>query len=176
MRYLIAIPIQESEATDFIALRDKYKKMAPRWKITLGPHITVFRPSEHKLAQAEAIKIFKSAPRFEIFTQRFDGFESFMNYSNNAVYSEPVDHAKFHDIRETYLPIAEKICQDITEVWPFHPHLTLVNRLDKNEAIKLMGLLKKGDFSKSYTMSRICLYKKDKSDANWVEIACNRLK
>lgn len=175
MRYLIAMPLELSQAEDFIKLRDQYKGMAPRWKITLGPHITIFRPSEFKLDKNEAIRVFKSAPGFGRFNQQFDGFEAFLNYSNNAVYSEPLDYQKFHDIKAAYEAVAQKILQDTTEVWPFHPHLTLVNRLDEGPARQLLQKLEAVKFEKKYDFSKICLYKKDKGDPLWVEIACNRL-
>lgn len=48
MRYLIALPISELESTEFIQLRDQYKHFAPRWKITLGSHITILQPGPAK--------------------------------------------------------------------------------------------------------------------------------
>ena len=99
MRYLIALPLKESESSEFIALRDKYKLRAPRWKITLAPHITLYRPSEFKITKEEAIKEFNKAPKMGEFSVKFDGFDAFMNHSNNAVYSEPKDHSFFEKIK-----------------------------------------------------------------------------
>ena len=56
MRYLIALPLKESESSEFIALRDKYKLRAPRWKITLAPHITLYRPSEFKITKKRLLR------------------------------------------------------------------------------------------------------------------------
>jgi 2'-5' RNA ligase len=175
MRYLIALPLKESESDEFIKLRDKYKDYAPRWKITLGPHITLFRPSEFKMPIDDAIKEFKKAPVYKDFSVNFKNFEAFMNHSNNAVYSEPVRHDDFEKIKELYEPQAGKILQEIADVWPYHPHLTLVNRLDTENAEKLIDELKGADFDKKYSFDRICLYKKDHEDKNWVEIASNKL-
>lgn len=175
MRYLIALPLQEFESRDFIELRDKCKHFAPRWKITLGPHITLYRPSEFSIGKPEAIKEFKKAPSFKRFSVEFKGFEAFMNHSNNAVYSEPSNHAYFEKIKELYKITAGNILQNIDDVWPYHPHLTLVNRLDTENAKRLINELKKLDFNKKYTFDRICLYKKEHQDINWVEIASNGL-
>jgi 2'-5' RNA ligase len=175
MRYLIALPLQESEYSEFIKLRDKYRHFAPRWKITLDPHITLYRPSEFKISKSEAIEEFKRASSFKQFSVEFKGFEAFMNHSNNAVYSEPINHTYFEKIKESYKPQAGNILQDISDVWPYHPHLTLVNRLDSENAQKLMGELKKLEFDKNYTFDRVCLYKKEHEDKDWVEIASNKL-
>lgn len=175
MRYLIALPLSAEQSSEFIALRDKYKHLAPRWKITLGPHITLYRPSEFKLAKDEAIKAFKQAPAYKSFNSSFKGFQAFLNHSNNAVYSEPKDYSNFKKLRKAYEQVANLILEDTTEVWPFHPHLTLVNRLDTEPAEKLLDDLAKQDFSSDYSFDRVCLYKKEPGDANWVEIASNLL-
>lgn len=175
MRYLLALPLKPEESEEFIKLRDKYKETAPRWKVTLGPHITLFRPSEFKASSEEAIAIFKKAPTFKIFSEIFDGFEAFLNHSNNAVYSEPKEYKRFKELRNLYLDTANKIMSDTTEVWPFHPHLTLVNRLDPEPAKKLLVDLKSIGFEKSYVFDSVVLYKKESSDENWVEIARNKL-
>lgn len=174
MRYLIAIPVEGPEVSDFIKLRDEYSHLAPRWKITLGPHITIFRPSEFRLGKEDAIDEFKTAPGIKSFNQQFNGFQSFMNYSNNAIYSEPINYDYFVRIREVYEHIAKKILKDTTEVWPFHPHLTLINRMNRDSAVELMKLLESIVFDKTYSLSSICLYKKEKEDKNWIEIARNR--
>ena len=175
MRYLIALPLKESESEEFIKLRDKYKDFAPRWKITLGPHITLYRPSEFKISIDDAVKEFKKAPSYKEFSVEFKGFEAFMNHSNNAVYSEPKLHQDFEKIKELYKPQAGKILNDIADVWPYHPHLTLVNRLNSENAQKLMDELKGLLFYNNYSFDRVCLYKKEHEDKNWVEIASNKL-
>jgi 2'-5' RNA ligase len=175
MRYLIALPLKESESSEFIALRDKYKAMAPRWKITLGPHITLYRPSEFKISIVEAIEIFKKAPDTKQFSTKFVGFDAFLNHSNNAVYSEPKEHKRFEEIKELYLNIADKILQDTADVWPYHPHLTLVNRLDTEPAMELLKKLTEEKFENKYTFDRVSLYKKEHNDKSWVEIASNKL-
>ena len=175
MRYLIALPLKESESAEFIELRDKYKTIAPRWKITLGPHITLYRPSEFKISIDEAIKVFKKAPAVKQFTTDFIGFDAFLNHSNNAVYSEPKDYKRFEEIKELYLNTADKMLQDTADVWRYHPHLTLVNRLDTEPAQQLLKKLKDINFKSQYTFDRVCLYKKEHQDKNWVEIARNKL-
>lgn len=175
MRYLFALPLKESESEEFIKLRDKYKDFAPRWKITLGPHITLYRPSEFKVPIDDAIEEFKKASGYRDFSVNFKNFGAFMNHSNNAVYSEPVKHEDFENIKELYQPQAAKILQDIADIWPYHPHLTLVNRLDSENAQRLISELKGLVFDKNYTFDRVCLYKKDHEDKNWVEIASNKL-
>ena len=175
MRYLIALPLKESESAEFIQLRDKYKTMAPRWKITLGPHITLYRPSEFKITKTEAIEEFKKAPVLKQFETVFDGFDAFLNHSNNAVYSEPKEHYHFEEIKNSYLSVANKIIQETADVWPYHPHLTLVNRLDSESAKDLLKKLEGIDFKGKYTFDRVCLYKKEHEDKNWVEIASNKL-
>jgi 2'-5' RNA ligase len=175
MRYLIALPLRDSESQDFIELRDKYASFAPRWKITLGPHITLYRPSEFSIAKAEAIKDFEKAPKLSDFTANFNGFEAFLNHSNNAVYSEPADYNVFKSVKASYISTANKIMQDTSDVWPYHPHLTLVNRLDTESAKKLLNELEGLKFNKTYTFDRVCLYKKEHEDKNWIEIASNRL-
>ena len=175
MRYLIALPLKDSESKGFIKLREKFKDFAPRWKITLGPHITLYRPSEFKISKEDAVKEFKKAPKMSEFSVEFDGFDAFMNHSNNAVYSEPKDHSSFEKIKSTYLPIAKNILQDSSDIWPYHPHLTLVNRLDSESATKLIEELKKTDFNHKYCFDRVVLYKKEHDDKNWVELASNKL-
>lgn len=175
MRYLIALPLKDTESEDFINLRDRYKNLAPRWKITLGPHITLFRPSEYLVEKDQAVKIFKEATKFDAFRESFKGFEAFLNHSNNAVYSQPASYEKFKQIKRAYQHTADKIVQDTTEIWPFHPHLTLVNRLDTPNAQKLLGELAPLDFLKEYSFDKVCLYKKTSEDKTWVEIACNKL-
>ena len=150
MRYLLALPLNPNESQEFIELRDRFKATSPRWKITLGPHITLFRPSEFRVGTHEAIKIFKKAPSFGSFAETFKGFEAFINHSNNAVYSEPNDYQRFKELRKRYLETANKIMSDTTEVWPFHPHLTLVNRLDTEPAKKLLKELEGIGFKKLY--------------------------
>ena len=176
MRYLIALPLKESETASFIGLRDKFKHLAPKWKITLGPHITLFRPSEFRLEKQQAIELFQTAPEFGAFKEKFEGFEAFLNHSNNAVYSEPNNYEKFKGLKQKYEQVASKILQDSSDVWPFHPHLTLVNRLDSDNANKLLSLLSAVDFKREFSFDSVCLYKKDKGDSDWVEIARNRLK
>lgn len=175
MRYLLALPLKPEESEGFIKLRDEYKDTAPRWKITLGPHITLFRPSEFKVGSNEAIEIFKKAPSFKAFSENFRGFEAFINHSNNAVYSEPIDYKKFKELRHIYMETADKIMSDTSEVWPYHPHLTLVNRLDTEPAKKLLSDLKGVNFEQVYIFDSVVLYKKEASDHNWVEIARNKL-
>lgn len=175
MRYLIALPLKDSESVEFIKLRDKYKDFAPRWKITLGPHITMYRPSEFKISMDEAIKLFKNAPTSKQFTVCFEDFDTFMNHSNNAVYSEPDNYHPFEQIKEDYLDLACNIIQDTSDVWPYHPHLTLVNRLNSESAKELISSLKLVKFRHNYTFDRVCLYKKEHDDKNWVEIASNKL-
>lgn len=175
MRYLIALPIKESEYKEFIKLRDKFKFLAPRWKITLGPHITLYRPSEFKLGIEAAIKEFNKAPSIKQFSVRFKGFTAFMNHSNNAVYSEPAEHESFKKLKQIYKNQASNILQDISDVWPYHPHLTLVNRLNSENAQRLINELKIVDFESYYSFDRVCLYKKEHQDKEWVEIATNVL-
>lgn len=175
MRYLIALPLDATESASFIDLRDRYKHFAPRWKVTLGPHITLYRPSEFRLNQTMAIQVFKTAPDFEKLREKFEAFEAFLNYSNNVVYLEPKSHTKFKALREHYGAVAAKIMQDTSEIWPFHPHLTLVNRLDAEPAKTLLNELNGIGFNASYSFDRVCLYKKAPQDSNWVEIASNKL-
>jgi hypothetical protein len=175
MRYLIALPLSKNESESFIKLRDQYKDTAPKWKITLGPHITLFRPSEFLLDKNKAIELFEKAPKFGKFQEEFEGFSAFMNHSNNAVYSEPKNYDNFKKLRKSYMGTASKIMQDTSEVWPFHPHLTLVNRLDSEPAKGLLLKLKSADFKKNYTFDRVSLYKKEHQDSEWVEIAHNAL-
>lgn len=175
MRYLIALPLKNSESAQFIKLRDEYKSLAPKWKITLGPHITLFRPSEFRMDIDQAIAIFKKAPKFKAFQQAFVGFEAFLNQSNNAVYSQPDSYEIFKRIKRAYEQIADQILQDTTEIWPFHPHLTLVNRLDTPSAQKLLAELKPLEYSEVFSFDRVCLYKKLGDDKAWVEIASNKL-
>ena len=175
MRYLIALPLKDADSKDFIKLRDQYKDLAPKWKITLGPHITLFRPSEYLADKDQAIEIFKKAPKFKAFNAMFKGFEAFLNHSNNAVYSQPTSYDEFQKIKQVYEPTAGQILQDTTEIWPFHPHLTLVNRLDTTSAKKLLTNLEPLNFSAEYFFDRICLYKKLAEDRTWVEIASNML-
>jgi 2'-5' RNA ligase len=175
MRYLIALPIRPEESVEFIKLRDQYKHFAPKWKITLGPHITLFRPSEYKIEQKKAIEIFKKAPHFESFKEEFVGFEAFLNHSNNAVFAEPSDYDNFKKLKRLYEATATNILQDTTEVWPFHPHLTLINRLDSENAQLALKNLAAIKFEASYTFDRVYLYKKAGSDKEWIEIASNSL-
>jgi 2'-5' RNA ligase len=175
MRYLIALPIRPEESVEFIKLRDQYKHFAPKWKITLGPHITLFRPSEYKIEQKKAIDIFTKAPAFEAFTEKFVGFEAFLNHSNNAIFAEPTDYDNFKKLKRLYEATATKILQDTAEVWPFHPHLTLINRLDSENAQLALKNLAAIKFEASYTFDRVYLYKKAGSDKEWIEIASNSL-
>lgn len=175
MRYLIALPLLPTESDSFIGLRDQYKTTAPKWKITLGPHITLFRPSEFLVDKKKAIELFGKSPKFRKFQEEFEGFEAFLNHSNNAVYSEPKNYDNFIKLRKSYMDTANLIMQDTSEIWPFHPHLTLVNRLDTEPAKQLLTNLKAVNFHKTYTFDRVSLYKKEHQDVNWVEIAHNSL-
>ena len=109
------------------------------------------------------------------FSVKFDGFDAFMNHSNNAVYSEPKDHSFFEKIKSSYHSIAKNILQDSSDIWPYHPHLTLVNRLDGESAIKLIAELKMHNFSQNYSFDRVVLYKKEADDKNWIELSSNKL-
>ena len=175
MRYLIALPVKKEQAEPIIELRDRFKNLAPRWKITLGPHITLFRPSEHMLDKKEAIEIFKKAPQAGKFSMQFGSYEAFLNYSNKVVYLEPASHAPFKEIKTLYAPTAAKLLEDSSEIWPYHPHLTLINRLDQLAVEKLLSAL--GQMPKPLVIDfeRVCLYKKIGSEPEWVEIASNQL-
>jgi 2'-5' RNA ligase len=175
MRYLIALPLKNSESSQFIELREKYKNMAPRWKITLGPHITLYRPSAAKIELNNAISEFKNAAPFSRFTRDFTNFDAFIGHSSSAVYYEPKDYESFEQIKNIYLPEASKIMQDTSDAWPFHPHITLVNRLDSDSAIALKKQLASTKLISSYEFDRVCLYKKELDDINWIEIASNKL-
>ena len=90
--------------------------------------------------------------------------------------SSDLNYEKFKELKQKYEQVASKILQDSSDVWPFHPHLTLVNRLDTDNAKKLLGLLEGVVFKREFSFESVCLYKKDKGDSDWVEIARNRLK
>lgn len=175
MRYLIALPVKNEQAQQIVKIRDRYKHLAPRWKITLGPHITLYRPSEHVLEKSEAVEIFKKAPESFKFSMQFGHYEAFLNYSNKVVYLEPDNHDPFKKIKSLYSQVAVQLLEDSSEIWPYHPHLTLVNRLDQEGAEELLSKLGKIPQPLTIDFDRVCLYKKISSDPEWVEIATNQL-
>lgn len=182
MRYLIAIPLPESDSTSFIKLRDSFRHYAPRWKLTLGPHITINRPQDSLVPCEMAIELFSNAPISPSFKMQFSKVEAFIGKRNSAVYFEPESHLPFNNIKSLYQPIADKIVKSGDEGWAFHPHLTLINRLRSEpaqEALNELAHIQSSEASAfkdfSYLLDRVCLYKKENSDEIWHEIAQNSL-
>ncbi|MEI6581749.1 MAG: 2'-5' RNA ligase family protein [bacterium] len=175
MRYLVAIPLPESEAGPFIDLRDSYRHYAPRWKLTLGPHITIHRPQESLLPIGKAIELFSSSPVCQGFSMPFNKIDAFIGKRNSAIYFEPDNYVPFCDIRKSYQSVAEQILNNTAEEWDFHPHLTLINRLSSDAAQLVLKELRSRPVHFTYNLGRVCLYKKETEDDSWQEIAQNKL-
>ncbi len=182
MRYLVAIPLSEAEAGPFIDLRDSYRHYAPRWKLTLGPHITIHRPQESLVPIGTAIELFNSSPVCRGFSMSFNTIGAFIGKRNSAVYFEPDSHLPFNQIRKLYQPTAQLILKNSIEEWDFHPHLTLINRLTAESAQQLLDELESPSLKAAlsfmgnpFRFDKVCLYKKEASDGSWQEIAQNKL-
>lgn len=176
MRYLIACPLIESESLGFINLRDENKHFAPKWKITLGPHITIMRPGSAICDIDEAIKIFQSYELGTEFTIRFKGFDVFKGKNTAAVFAEPSDYAPFINIRRTLSKAFPGLVDSESGEWEFHPHLTLINRLPIENLDLIMQKLESVNLSLSYSFDSVVLYKKETTDELWTEIARQELK
>ncbi len=182
MRYLVAIPLSEAEAGPFIDLRDSYRHYAPRWKLTLGPHITICRPREALVPVGRAIELFNSTAQYQHFSLSFSKIGAFIGKRNSAVYFEPDSHWPFDEVRKLYQSTARQILKNGNEEWAFHAHLTLINRLTAESAQQLLDELESPSLKAAlsfmgdpFRFDKVCLYKKEASDSSWQEIAQNKL-
>lgn len=176
MRYLIACPLRESEAQDFISLRNNNKHFAPKWKITLGPHITIMRPGAAICDIKEATNIFQSYELGIRFTVTFKGFEVFKGKNTATVFAEPLDYSPFINIRRILSRAFLRLIDSESGEWGFHPHLTLINRLPIENLELIMQKLESVDLNMTYSFEFVVLYKKETTDDKWVEIARQELK
>ncbi len=182
MRYLVAIPLPEAEAGPFIDLRDSYQHYAPRWKLTLGPHITIHRPREALVPVGRAIELFNSTAQYQHFLMSFSKIGAFIGKRNSAVYFESDSYRPFDEVRKLYQPTAQLILKNSIEEWAFHPHLTLINRLTGESAQDIIDELESPSLkatlsfmSNPFHFDKVCLYKKEASDSSWQKIAQNKL-
>lgn len=171
LRYLIAAPVDDIESVEFVKLRDKYRTYAPKWHITLDPHITIVRPSPAKVDIDQAIELFKVANMPSEFRVKFSGFDAFINHDSSAVFAKPDETKDFELLNKLFLPISKKILNLDPNDWPFLPHLTLVNRLDRDAGVELLNILKGENIVMDYLFSRVVLFSKNDSDTVWQEAA-----
>lgn len=169
--YLIALPLPDEYLNDFNALRDEYKKYAPKWRITLDPHITITRPIRSDVPAEEVVEAFKAVDSLGLFSVYFKGFGAFIAKRNCVVFAEPENYKPFEDIRQIFLPIVRKVFGHEPNRWEYHPHLTLVNRLDRISALKILEGIGSPNIKMNYRFDRVCLYSKTSTDNFWNEIA-----
>lgn len=176
MRYLVACPLDAPRISDFMKLRDEFKYLAPKWKITLGPHITIMRPGEAICEPQKAIDIFKTLEFGSVFEVSFKKFGYFEAKKTAVVYVEPSDYRMFEGIRANLLDYVPKIVKSESGDWGFHPHLTLINRVPIEKLELLMESLKLAKLNINYEFGAVVLYKKDLTDDEWVKISTRDLK
>ena len=171
LRYLIATPINDDESVGFVKLRDKYKSYAPKWHITLDPHITIVRPSPAQVSLDMAIELFELSNMPKEFRVNFSEFDAFLSPDSCCVYAKPDDILGFERLNELFLPVSKKILNLDPNDWPFLPHLTLINRLHREAAMDLLEALRREKVALSYLIDRVVLFKKDDTDSVWLKVA-----
>lgn len=176
MRYLIACPLEIAKVRDFVRLRDELKYLAPKWKITLGPHITIMRPGEAICEPRKATDIFQSLEFGPTFVVDYKKFGVFKAKKTAAVYAEPSSYQPFEAMRGNLLNAIPKLIKSESGEWNYHPHLTLINRLPIENLELIMYKLKTEKLDITYNIDSVVLYKKDLADDVWAEISKQDLK